>query len=175
VGAEVPEPRLRTWRDRSLGLGWFIGLAALVLVLDFASKRWAERHLPLNEARPGFAFLRWRLAHNAGASFGLLGGNNNTLLAVLAVLAVVLLIAYALLGQRQRPALAAGLGLVLGGTAGNLADRLLRSSVTDFVVVPFWPAIFNIADVAVRAGIVLALLALFWPRGRDTGAGPKTG
>lgn len=160
----MPEPRLRTWRDRRSGLGWFCGLAALVLILDFASKRWAESHLPLNEARPGFAFLRWHLAHNAGASFGLLGGRNNTLLAALAVLAVMLLTTYVLFAQRLRPAMAAGLGLVLGGTAGNLADRLLRQSVTDFVVGPFWPAIFNVADVAVRAGIVLALLALFWPR-----------
>jgi signal peptidase II len=65
--------------------------------------------------------------------------------------------------------MAAGLGLVLGGTAGNLADRLLRQSVTDFMVVPFWPAIFNVADVGVRAGIVLALLALLWPRRGHTG------
>lgn len=165
----MPEPRLRTWRDRRLGLGWFFGLAALVLVVDFASKRWAESHLPLHEARPGFAFLSWNLAHNAGASFGLLGRHNNTLLAALAVLAVVLLTAYALFAQRQRPAMAAGLGLVLGGTAGNLADRLLRQSVTDFMVVPFWPAIFNVADVGVRAGIVLALLALLWPRRGHTG------
>jgi signal peptidase II len=164
VGAGVPEPRLRTRREGSFGLGWFFGLAALVLVLDFASKRWAETNLPVNEERAGFAFLHWRLAHNAGASFGLLGGKNNTLLAVLAVLAAALLIAYVLFAQRPRPAMAAGLGLVLGGTAGNLADRLLRQSVTDFVVAPFWPAIFNVADVAVRAGIVLALLALFWPR-----------
>ncbi len=144
-------------------LKWFFLMAGTVLALDLLSKRWAEDHLPLNMLRPGWGPLRWRLVHNTGAAFGLFAHGNNALLAALAVVAVLLIVVY-VLRRRQRLAMAAGLGMVLGGTLGNLADRLLQGTVTDFLVVPFWPAIFNVADAGIRAGAVLAILALLWPR-----------
>ncbi|TMD21773.1 MAG: signal peptidase II, partial [Chloroflexi bacterium] len=49
------------------------------------------------------------------------------------------------------------LGLVLGGTVGNLFDRFMFGTVTDFVAVHFWP-VFNVADSAVSTGVVLLLL-----------------
>ena len=52
-----------------------------------------------------------------------------------------------------------GVGLSLGGAAGNLLDILRRRSVTDFIDLGWWPA-FNMADVAIVAGLALA----FWPR-----------
>jgi signal peptidase II len=54
---------------------------------------------------------------------------------------------------------------VAGGAAGNLADRLLRSpgpgrgAVVDWIHVAGYPATFNLADVAIRAGVVAALVA----------------
>lgn len=51
-----------------------------------------------------------------------------------------------------------GLGLALGGAAGNLVDIWRRQSVVDFIDLGWWPA-FNFADVGIVAGLLLA----FWP------------
>jgi signal peptidase II len=51
-----------------------------------------------------------------------------------------------------------GLGLALGGAAGNLLDILRRRHVVDFIDLGWWP-VFNVADVAIVAGLALA----FWP------------
>jgi signal peptidase II len=48
-------------------------------------------------------------------------------------------------------------GLLVGGALGNLADRVREGAVTDFVDLPLWPT-FNLADVAIVAGVVLLLL-----------------
>ena len=52
------------------------------------------------------------------------------------------------------PFAAVGLGLALGGAAGNLADRLARGGVVDFIAIGRWPT-FNLADAALLAGVVL--------------------
>jgi signal peptidase II len=54
---------------------------------------------------------------------------------------------------------AVGLGLSLGGAAGNLIDRLARGAVVDFIVVWRWPT-FNLADAALVAGVGLVALGL---------------
>ena len=51
------------------------------------------------------------------------------------------------------------LGLVLGGTAGNLIDRLRFGYVTDFIDVGIWPT-FNIADSAVVVGVIIFVYSL---------------
>ncbi len=50
------------------------------------------------------------------------------------------------------------LGLQLGGAIGNLLDRLLRGTVTDFVWFSVFPAVFNMADAAISLGVALLLL-----------------
>lgn len=52
----------------------------------------------------------------------------------------------------------AGLGLALGGAGSNLADRILRGGVVDFVDLRVWP-VFNLADVAILAGLALVLVS----------------
>jgi lipoprotein signal peptidase len=53
-----------------------------------------------------------------------------------------------------------GLGLAFGGAAGNLWDIMRRRCIVDFIDLRWWP-IFNLADVAIIAGLVVA----FWPQG----------
>jgi signal peptidase II len=50
-----------------------------------------------------------------------------------------------------------GCGLILGGAAGNLLDRLSAGVVTDFVHFSFW-YVFNLADAAITVGVSLLLL-----------------
>ena len=56
-------------------------------------------------------------------------------------------------------------GLILGGAAGNLADRLATGRVTDYVHFSFW-YIFNAADAAIVLGVAMLLLAAFRSRER---------
>ncbi|MBD3310454.1 signal peptidase II, partial [Candidatus Woesearchaeota archaeon] len=51
-------------------------------------------------------------------------------------------------------------GLVIGGTLGNLIDRIFLGYVVDFISFSFWPA-FNIADSALTVGSVMLVAALF--------------
>ena len=46
-------------------------------------------------------------------------------------------------------------GLLAGGALGNLADRLRSGAVTDYIEIGSWPP-FNLADVAITAGVVLS-------------------
>jgi signal peptidase II len=50
-------------------------------------------------------------------------------------------------------------GLILGGAAGNLIDRVRIGHVTDFILFPSWPA-FNLADCAITVGVILLAIAL---------------
>lgn len=53
-----------------------------------------------------------------------------------------------------------GLGVAVGGAAGNVADLLLRGYVVDFVSIGRWP-VFNLADVALCVGVGLTVLGLW--------------
>ena len=61
-------------------------------------------------------------------------------------------------------------GLLLGGALGNVIDRVRDGAVTDFIKLPGWPA-FNLADVAITAGVLALLYVLERPRGDDGAEG----
>jgi signal peptidase II len=119
------------------GLTSFL-VAAGVLLIDQASKDVAVHGSPLVPRNPDYAF-------------GLVGGSATALvLASFVVLGVFLLVAYQLVVRLEiSPILPA---LVLGGTLGNVADRMQLGAVRDFVATPW--AIVNVADIAVAAGVI---------------------
>ena len=140
---------------RRLALGGAV--AALVVVLDQVTKTWA-----LDALAEGPRHVVWtlqlNLSFNSGAAFGLGQGLAPVLVAVAVVLLVVLLVMGRAAGTTV-PALVA-FGLVIGGAAGNLADRLFRGhegAVVDFIDLQWWP-IFNVADAAISCGAVLLVL-----------------
>jgi signal peptidase II len=94
------------------------------------------------------------IVHNTGIAFGRLGGGGAGV-SVFAGLTVLGLIIW-LTVSPARPWQWLAVGLLVGGALGNLADRARLGAVVDFVDPPLWPT-FNLADVAVTAG-VLALL-----------------
>ncbi len=112
---------------------------------------------------PEAGFFRLTHVQNTGAAFGLFHGQTLPLIVVASV-GVVVLFLYAFLLRRRFPLLDnwlvnSALGLVLGGTIGNLIDRLRFGYVTDFIDIGFWPA-FNIADSAVTVGIIIFAYSL---------------
>ena len=150
----------------------------VVCAADTASKALAVADLPPH--RPVVllgGLLTLHVYRNPGAAFNL--GPSYT--AIYALIAVAVLVAIVRLSRRLRSwPWAIALGLILGGAAGNLVDRLFRSpgplhgSVVDWIKLPYFPPTFNIADSAITVGAVLLVLAsvLGW---RLDGDGSRSG
>ena len=110
-------------------------------------------------------FLNITLGYNDGISFGLFSEvfrqRPNLLIALSSGIAILLLM-WMLRSEHRIES--AGLGLITGGAAGNIFDRIERGRVTDFidfhVGVWHWPA-FNMADAAIVTGAMLLLVASF--------------
>jgi signal peptidase II len=139
-------------------------LAVLVLVIDIATKvavvAELEGRRPL-ELLGGQLLIR--VSRNSGAAFSVAEGA--TLLFTL--VAIVVIVAILRVSTRLRSVgWAVSLGLLMGGAAGNLVDRLLRSpgpgrgAVVDFIDFQVWPS-FNVADSGIVVGGLLAVLLSF--------------
>lgn len=141
-----------------------VGVAALVLGADQATK---SAVVAANPRGNGGGLVSLRLVRNTGATFGI--GAGHPLLITLTALAI-LAVAVALLVRASSRAVALSLAAVAGGAAGNLADRLFRApglgrgAVVDWVHVSFYPPTFNLADVAIRLGALIALIAVTAPQ-----------
>ena len=145
---------------------WVIVLG--VIALDFVTKVIAaEQLVPRHVPHPILGdFLRFTLAYNPGAAFGMhLGPASRWIFAMLSVIIVgVLLRATTDLTRVSRLA-AIGVPIVIGGAIGNLLDRIrFRDGVVDFIDigvgdVRFWT--FNVADSAVTIGAACLVLALW--------------
>ncbi|MBN4048142.1 signal peptidase II [bacterium AH-315-O15] len=150
--------------SQRLRLGLWI--SGLIVVLDQAAKALVRSRFELHESLeiiPGiFSLTR---VHNYGAAFGLMNAAEfpfkTALLALVAAAALSALMLYAgTLPVEQRVA-RAGLGLIAGGAAGNLIDRIGAGYVVDFVDLywrgwHFWA--FNVADAAITIGVAFMFL-----------------
>jgi signal peptidase II len=94
---------------------------------------------------------------NTGIAFGLFSDSTSVVIALTAVAIGALLVFFARSGARH-PLLPVAVGLVLGGSASNLADRLRLGYVTDFLDLDYWPA-FNLADTFIVVGVGLLFLS----------------
>lgn len=131
-----------------------------MVALDVATKVWVVERLRGDTVELLGGALLIRQSRNPGAAFGLAGGA--TLLFTAVALVVVAVILRTATRLRSR-GWALALGLVLGGAAGNLVDRVLRSpgplrgAVVDFIDFQVWPS-FNVADSGIVVGGALAVL-----------------
>jgi signal peptidase II len=106
---------------------------------------------------PGIHLVQTR---NTGVAFSMLSGGG-ALPTVIGILAVTALLVF-FFTHLSRPLVWLPTGLLLGGAAGNLIDRVRLGYVTDFVKLPHWPA-FNLADVAITAGVIALIYVLEGP------------
>ena len=143
-----------------------ISTAAVIVVLDQATKALVRAKLPLHESVtviPGFFDLTH--VRNTGAAFGMFNSIDfaykPAVMVLVAVVALVAVGAYALTLPPDQRLARWGLALILGGAIGNLIDRATAGFVVDFVDV-YWRGIhfwaFNVADSAITVGVALMLL-----------------
>lgn len=155
--------------------GYITLLAALVALLDQGSKLWVRASIPLHTEIPVIqGFFSLVHVRNRGAAFGFLNRHDIEwqfwLFLAATVLAAVVIAVLARQAQNHERLFFTALGLIMGGAVGNLIDRIRHRAVVDFLDFYVgnwhWPA-FNVADIAICCGAVLALL-LSWRR--PTGA-----
>jgi len=144
------------------------GVALLALATDAATKAWA-----LSALRGGHQIavtghlVRLQLVVNHGASFGI-GAGYEPFIAVASFALIILLGIWA--GRSAARLVRLGGALAVGGGAGNLVDRLLRSpgvlhgGVIDWIHVSFYAPTFNLADVWLRGGLLIAVVGWLWDR-----------
>ncbi len=133
-----------------------LSLAALLVFLaDQLTKVWIAAHLPKNRSLALIGALQFRYSEN---SFGRRCFTDRRVSLPLWWLAAVLgLLALVKFGNFfPDPAAQLGIGAALGGSGSNVYDWHKRGVVIDFVKVGWWP-VFNLADVAISLGAVLAL------------------
>jgi len=136
--------------------------ALIIVFLDQLTKYLIRMNFQLNQSVPLIKnIFHMTYVTNTGSAFGLFKGIN--LFFILFSVAVIIAIFYYLrkiVGNEKL--LQFAVGLLLGGTIGNLIDRIAYGSVIDFIDFIIWP-VFNIADSAVTISIIL-LIILLWKK-----------
>lgn len=147
--------------SRSGGWRLPVAIALGVVIADQWTKHWAVTSLGPQRVIELFWTLQFNLAFNNGMAFGQ-GRGFGPVIGVVATLVIVYLL-ISLRNESSRMSMI-GMGLVIGGAAGNLVDRLFRGdawlngAVVDFIDFQWFP-IFNIADIAVNLGAALLILS----------------
>ncbi len=135
-------------------------IALVVIALDQLTKRAVQQNLALGESLlvfPPWEFVRIVHWVNTGAAFGMFQGGNAVLIGLTVAITLAILIYYQTLPEDhlfQRICLA----LIVGGSIGNLIDRLTLGYVVDFVAVGRFP-VFNLADSCVTVSVILLLIS----------------
>jgi signal peptidase II len=147
-------PAVRAWRTP-------VAIAVAVVIVDQLTKHWAVSSLGTDREIDLVWTLRLNLAFNNGMAFGQ-GQGFGPIIGVIATVVIVFLLVS--LRNEASGISTVGMGLLIGGAAGNLIDRLarsddgfLRGAVVDFIDFQWFP-IFNVADIAVNVGAALLIL-----------------
>ena len=129
------------------------------LAADQLTKRLVASELSLGEEVELAGPFSIHHVQNSGIAFGLFAGAT-PFVTLLTALAVGWMLLFFSRSGGRHPVLPVGLGLLIGGSASNLADRLRIGHVTDFLDLDFWPA-FNLADTFIVVGVGILVTALF--------------
>lgn len=137
-------------------------VAVVVYAADQLAKAYVEANLPIGEGVPVIGnLLQFYFVKNAGAAFSIASGSTW----IFSIAATAVTIVIFIFARRIRSmAWAILFGMLLGGTTGNLTDRLLREPgfgvghVVDFIQVAGFPAVFNVADCFIVSSMGLFII-----------------
>jgi signal peptidase II len=148
------------WRDVV-----FAGIALLVVLADQLSKWWIITNLAIDKSLVDFGFFQIVRIQNTGAAFGIFQGHPLVFTVIDFIGITVFLVLVLFLSRRwpflDRMWVRSGLALILGGTIGNLVDRLRLGQVTDFLDFKVWPA-FNVADASITVGVIILIFCIIF-------------
>jgi signal peptidase II len=148
--------------ERSLAAGaWeWAGLAlvaAAAVAADQVTKHIVTSRLALDQADHVLGPLAIHRLDNSGIAFGLFTSATSVVISFTVIAVAWMLVYFARSGARH-PVIPAALGLLIGGSVSNLADRVRLGYVTDFIDFSWWPA-FNLADSFIVIGVLMLVIA----------------
>jgi signal peptidase II len=154
-------PVSRATRSFAATRGQWLELAAVALaavVADQLTKWLVASNLELGDGVHILGPFWIRHVQNSGIAFGFFPSATAAVI-VLTAAAVAWMVVYFARSGGRHPVLPIALGLVIGGSVSNLADRIRLGHVTDFLDFRYWPA-FNLADSFIVIGVGIILVAL---------------
>lgn len=146
----------------------FFAIAAVIFIIDQTIKQ-----IIVNALHPGWSIplvgqiLKLTYVKNTGAAFSLFVGHS----AGLAVIGLVIVAGLIYYHYKKNHDLLFQLGLasLLGGSFGNLFDRLTRGFVVDYIDFGFWP-VFNFADIMINIGVAILAYSIIVKGGKRQNA-----
>ena len=146
-------------RNNIIGLVWQILLALIIVLIDRATKLYVIGNCALGEKFGELPFVAdFVYVQNTGAAFSIFS-NNTMLLTAVSVLFLFAIILYKIIKKPQHFMENLAVVLFLAGGLGNAIDRAMYKFVVDFIDLKWFDfPVFNIADIAVVAGAVAAIL-----------------
>lgn len=169
---EVTEPSASGKAPSRLRPLLFWGAAVAVLALDQATKAIIRTSLDRGESWPDADWpVRIRYVTNTGAAFGILE-DQTIFLVVMALLGLGAIYLYYRFPPFDHWVVPIAIGMLLGGAAGNLLDRVRLGEVTDFIDFPRFPA-FNVADSSINVGIATIVIGYLLLAQRSSPAEPS--
>lgn len=146
----------------------FFLVVIIALAADLYTKHLTLQYLQVGEFIP-VGIFDIRHVHNTGAAFGMLANSNVLFVSVAVIVLVGMLMALPRIMRAELPIIVS-LGLITGGTLGNLVDRLRFGYVVDFIDFRWWP-VFNVADSCICVGVGI----LIWKLSVSSHAETSTG
>jgi len=132
-------------------------VAVGVIVADQLSKAIVRGRISRFEEHELVLGIKLINTRNTGVAFSMFSGGG-PLVVIIAIVALGALLAFFFTHLHKR-LVWLPTGLLIGGAAGNLIDRLRLGAVTDFIKLPHWPA-FNVADICVTLGVISLIYVL---------------
>lgn len=144
----------------------FVIIASIIILVDFLCKKWMLLLLfKIPKQIIITSFFNLTPVWNNGISFGLMSSQPGFLRYIIPMLAFFVVIYLVSQLHMQRPLQQIGSAIISGGALGNVIDRILYGKVVDFldfhVAGYHWPT-FNIADVAICAGVAIWIYVIMW-------------
>jgi signal peptidase II len=130
-----------------------VAIALAAILADQLTKLIVTRRLALDEGVHVIGPFSIHHVQNSGIAFGLFSGAT-FIVTVLTALAVGWMVVFFARSGARHPVLPVALGLLIGGSASNLIDRVRLGHVTDFLDFKYWPA-FNLADSFIVVGVAM--------------------
>lgn len=144
----------------------FYSIAFLIAALDQTLKYLVNKYMVLGQSLPLLGnFFKLTYVRNTGAAFSFFVGFSPYLAIIGLAVSVAVVYFHHRIPSRNY-FLQIALALILGGSLGNLSDRIFRSYVIDFLDFTVWP-VFNLADIMINVGVLMLIYKLFERRGEN--------
>ncbi|MDO8886477.1 signal peptidase II [Candidatus Oleimmundimicrobium sp.] len=125
-------------------------------LFDQLTKLYIRQNFSVGESAPVIDnIFHITYVQNNGAAFGLIP-NQQTVLFFITFFVILIIAVFSIISRPKEISMQLALGLILGGAVGNLLDRLLIGTITDFLDFRIWP-VFNVADSAIVIGTIILL------------------